>query len=285
MSVPSVAVVTAARLPNGMEDTEGLMAALAARGGRADLLVWSDPDVPWETYDRVLLHSPWDYSEHITDFGRWLERVGERLVNPPALLRWNSDKRYLCELASQGIPLPATVVVTEPERASADELASELGAGPVVVKSTVGAGGRRTWLMEDVSAAQEFLARLGGDAPGPLLVQEYVQSVRAQGEFSAIQLGGRLSHVVRKVPSEGEFRVQHHFGGSVLPEPVQPWIEDFVAKLTDSLPGQARYARIDFVMGEGNTPLLMEAEVIEPDLFLRYGAGAYDTFAALLTAP
>ncbi|MGW6401867.1 ATP-grasp domain-containing protein [Streptomyces sp. NPDC055134] len=285
MSVPSVAVVTAARLPQGMEDTEGLLRALTARGARAELPVWSDPDVPWEEYDRVLLHAPWDYSEHLGDFERWVRRVGERLVNPPGLMRWNSDKRYLCELGARGIPVPTTAVVTEPGHARAAELAAELGTGALVVKSAVGAGGRRTWLVDDAQAAQEFLRGLGDDVPGPLLVQRYVPSVRDRGEYSAIQLGGRLSHVVRKVPAAGEFRVQHHYGGTVLPERVEPWMEDFVAKLTDSLPGKARYARVDFVMSEGNTPLLMEAEVIEPDLFLRYGEGAYEAFAALLTAP
>jgi glutathione synthase/RimK-type ligase-like ATP-grasp enzyme len=285
MSVRPVAVVTATRLPQGMEDTEGLLAALAARGARADLVVWSDPEVAWEDYDRVLLHAPWDYSEHLAAFENWLTlEVGGRLVNPLSLMRWNTDKRYLCELGARGIPVPATVAITEPVRVRADELAAELGIGPLVVKSTVGAGGRRTWLLESASAVQEFLRQDGVQVPGPVLVQEYVPSVRDQGEYSAIQLGGRLSHVVRKVPAAGEFRVQHHYGGTVLTERVQPWMDDFVTKVADSLPQQPSYARIDFVMSERNIPLLMEVEVIEPDLFLRYGDGAYDAFAALLTA-
>ena len=42
---------------------------------------------------------------------RWLEQIeAERLavVNPPALLRWNSDKAYLTELAAKGIPTVET---------------------------------------------------------------------------------------------------------------------------------------------------------------------------------
>ncbi|MGW3493827.1 ATP-grasp domain-containing protein [Streptomyces sp. NPDC001020] len=284
MSIRSVAVVTATRLPQGMEDTEGLLAALAARGARADLVAWSDPEVAWEDYDRVLLHAPWDYSEHVAAFENWLAlKVGDRLVNPLSLMRWNTDKRYLCELGARGIPVPATVTITEPSQVRAEQLAAELGNGPLVVKSTVGAGGRRTWLLESAGAVQEFLHQGGVQVPSPVLVQEYVPSVRGQGEYSAIQLGGRLSHVVRKVPAAGEFRVQHHYGGTVLTECLQPWMEDFATKVVDSLPQQASYARIDFVMSERNIPLLMEVEVIEPDLFLRYGDGAYDAFAALLT--
>ncbi|MFI8951841.1 RimK family alpha-L-glutamate ligase [Streptomyces sp. NPDC053750] len=283
MNPASIAVVTATRLPDGMEDTHGLLKALRARGARADLVAWSDPAVAWADYDRVLLHAPWDYSEHLTAFDGWLEQVvGERLVNPLPLMRWNTDKRYLNELAEQGVPVPATVTVTDPAHVKPDALTAELGPGPLVVKSTVGAGGRRTWLLEDADAACELL-RGEDPPPGPALVQEFVPSVRATGEYSAIQIGGRLSHVVRKVPAEGEFRVQHHYGGTVLTETVRPWMEDFVAKVGSALPGAPRYARIDFVLGDGNVPLLMEAEVVEPDLFLRYGDGAYDAFASVLT--
>lgn len=284
MNLPSIALATATRLPDGMEDTHGLLAALRARGARADLVVWSDPTVAWDSYDRVLLHSPWDYSEHLTAFDTWLEKVvGERLVNPLPLMRWNADKRYLNELAAQGVPVPATVTVTDPAQVEPDALTVELGPGPLVVKSTVGAGGRSTWLLDDAAAAREFLRRKVPDS-GPVLVQEFVPSVRETGEYSAIRIGGRLSHVVRKVPARDEFRVQHHYGGTVHVESTQPWMDDFVLKVGDALPGAPRYARIDFVLGEGNTPVLMEAEVIEPDLFLRYGDGAYDAFARALTA-
>ncbi|WP_143660455.1 RimK family alpha-L-glutamate ligase [Streptomyces sp. JHA26] len=283
MNLPSTAVVTATRLPEGMEDTQGLLGALRARGARADLVAWSDPTVSWDDYDRVLLHAPWDYSEHLDAFDRWLEDVvGERLVNPLPLMRWNTDKRYLNELAEQGVPVPATVTVTDPAQVRTDALTAELGSGPLVVKSTVGAGGRRTWLLRDAEAVRDFL-RAEGPARCPVLVQEFVRSVRATGEYSAVQIGGRLSHVVRKVPAEGEFRVQHHYGGTVVPEKVRPWMEDFVAKVGSAMPGAPRYARIDFVMGDGDLPLLMEAEVVEPDLFLRYGDGAYDAFASVLT--
>lgn len=284
MNLPSIAVVTAARLPHGMEDTRGLLDALRARGARADLVAWSDPTVKWDGYDRILLHAPWDYSEHLAAFDGWLAEVaGERLVNPLSLMRWNTDKRYLNELAGRGVPVPATVTVVEPAEVKPDDLTAELGSGPLVVKSTVGAGGRRTWLLRNADAVGDFLQR-EDRVFGPVLVQEFVPSVRDRGEYSAIQLGGRLSHVVRKVPAPDEFRVQHHYGGTVLTESVQPWMDDFASQVTDALPGQPRYARIDFVMGEGDVPLLMEAEVVEPDLFLRYDDGAYDAFASVLTA-
>src|SRR5256885_7793467 len=70
--------------------------------------VWDSPDVCWEEFQGVVVRSCWDYHHRLEEFLAWvvrLERAGIPLWNPPAVLRWNSHKGYLRDLAARGGPL------------------------------------------------------------------------------------------------------------------------------------------------------------------------------------
>ena len=54
--------------------------------------------------DAVLVRSVWDYHLRPAEFLLWVDAVegtGTRLLNPPAVLRWNHHKSYLRDLALQ----------------------------------------------------------------------------------------------------------------------------------------------------------------------------------------
>lgn len=118
---------------------------------------------------------------------------------------------------------------------------------------------------------------------GDALVQPLITTVAEDGEVSLIYFDGTLSHAVRKVPAAGDFRVQPQYGGRVLAHTAGP--EDLAPaqSVLAAVPGVPAYARIDLVRGPDG-PLLMEAELIEPFLFLDSSAPAADRFAAVLAA-
>ncbi|MEA2212193.1 MAG: hypothetical protein QOF83_2141 [Solirubrobacteraceae bacterium] len=98
-----------------------------------------------------------------------------------------------------------------------------------------------------------------------------------------IFFGGQFSHAVCKLPAPGGFRVQEQYGGTVVvhaPSPDELAVAQ--AALAAALSDPA-YARIDLVASPGG-PLLMEAELIEPFLFLGFDALATERFAAVLAA-
>ena len=74
------------------------------------MTVWDDPQVDWAGFDAALLRSAWDYTERIGEFLEWVERTAAvtRLLNPPPVVRWNSDKHYLQDLAQLGVPIVAS---------------------------------------------------------------------------------------------------------------------------------------------------------------------------------
>ncbi|MDD7965216.1 ATP-grasp domain-containing protein [Actinomycetospora lemnae] len=258
-------------------ETRPLLAALAARAVDAVDVAWDDDAVDWADADLVTVRTTWDYTERRDDFLAWAERVAAvtRLVNPLPVLRWNSHKRYLVELAGAGVP---TVPTTLLERGAA--VPDDLGSGPLVVKPAVSAGGRGTHLgrPDDLHGTVADLL-----ADGDVLVQPAVDSIGRDGEVSLVQIGGTWSHAVRKVPAAGRFLVHEKHGGRLddhTPTDREVAVAD--AALA-AAPVTVPVARVDLVRLDGE-PAVMELELIEPELFLRRAPAAPDRLADALLA-
>ncbi|MEA2481040.1 MAG: hypothetical protein QOJ07_2962, partial [Thermoleophilaceae bacterium] len=108
---PRLAIATSADWPALDPDSVLLLPALAALGIEAEPLVWSDPAVDWAARDGVLVRSVWDYFLRPDEFDAWVARVGalRPMWNPAPVVRWNSHKRYLSELAGRGVPVVDTL--------------------------------------------------------------------------------------------------------------------------------------------------------------------------------
>ena len=278
-----LALVTAAHLPAGMEDTPKLMSRLQSAGATPTVVQWSDPQISWDSFDRVLLHSPWDYSAGFHEFVCWLDNFkdDDRLVNSHSLISWNLDKRYLMDLRQRGVIIPETLAENVGRNFTEAALGALAAGLPLVIKPAVGAGGKRTYR---TSSADEAIKLIRDEMPDePVLVQQYESAVETRGEYSAVFIGNSVSHVVRKIPKADEFRVQSQHGGTVARESVEPWMEDFTRSVIGALPAHPSYARVDFIVDEAGTAKLMEIELAEPDLFLRYHQDSYGLLADALS--
>src|SRR5579864_8742035 len=103
-----VALATCADLPEPDPDRELHLDALAAAGVDARWLAWDDPSAPFDDALRVVIRSTWNYHLHHDRFLAWAERVADRLLNPLPVVRWNSHKGYLGDLARNGIAVVPT---------------------------------------------------------------------------------------------------------------------------------------------------------------------------------
>ncbi|KRE55479.1 RimK family alpha-L-glutamate ligase [Phycicoccus sp. Soil748] len=254
---------------------------LTARGHRADVVVWHD-DVDWSAYDLVVIRSTWDYFERLEEFLAWVDRVDveSRIVNPPAVVRWNVHKGYLAELGAAGVPVLPMLVVPR-GAADIDARIAATGWEQVVVKPAVDGGARKAARGEATSPALVEHARVVVEL-GDVVVQPYAPGIE-DGEVSLFVFGGEVSHAVRKVPADGDYRVQAHHGGAEHPHTAT---EAELATARAALavaPDGVTYARVDLVEHEG-VPTVMELELIEPDLFLRMDAGALDRYVDLVEA-
>jgi glutathione synthase/RimK-type ligase-like ATP-grasp enzyme len=272
---------TPGAMPVPDPESDVLIAALAERGVRSALVPWT-ADHGWAATPLVVCRTPWDYVGRSAEFLGWARATAAatRLLNPAGLVEWNVHKRYLVELQERGVPVVPTTVLT-PNSSPAARTAAVGGTGELVIKPAVSGGAQGTIrVAADADAAREHLAGLLRD--GDALVQPYLPEVE-DGEVSLILFGGRLSHAVRKTPAPGDFRVQGEHGGTVSPHEPSAAEQGVARQVLEGLPWAPAYARIDLVITpEG--PLLMEAELIEPELFLHADPAAAGRFADVLVA-
>ncbi len=170
-------------------------------------------------------------------------------------------------------------------RVGAARLSSDENPAPVelaLIKPAVSAGAvgaLRARLDRERASCAEHLERLlsAGDA----LVQPYQPAVAQRGEVSLVAFDGRFSHAVCKRPAPGDYRVQLYHGGDVAAH--RPTSEELAvaAAAVAAAPTATSYARIDLVAGRSG-PIVMEAELIEPQLFLDADPEAPGRFADCL---
>jgi len=263
---------------------EHLAEALATAGLTAVPTAWTDhvEDAAGLTrFPLVLPLIAWGYHR---DHALWMQAcatwaaAGVRMLNPPSVLGWNSDKSYLGRLADQGVAIPETVWVEDPTQADADAAFEWFGVDQIVVKPRVSGGAYKTLRLSRGE-------RLEGAPEGSAMIQPCLPSIGTDGETSLLFFGGKLSHVVNKRPVPGEFRVQVQYGGGyvALPEPPEGALalaEQTLAAIGEEL----LYARIDMAPDADGGWLLMEAELIEPDFYLASAPEGGTRFAAAVKA-
>lgn len=264
-------------------DGPPMLEALGARGIEAEVVPWG-PARDWAAYDGVVVRNAWDYIDRRDEFLTWARSVEAvtRFANPVAMLEWNSDKRYLRDLAGAGIPIVPTVWVGPGERLPRWRWEE------VVVKPAVSAGSRGTarYAGDDRRAVEVRVAEITatGDTA---MIQPYLSDVERVGEFGTYLFGGRVSHAITKgavlragAPPPTDFSLAHGQVAArteVTPELIA-FAMDVVAKLPAAL-GAPLYARVDALRGGDGRLVLLELEVFEPFLFFETDAGAAPRFA------
>jgi glutathione synthase/RimK-type ligase-like ATP-grasp enzyme len=267
-----VALATA----EGFDDPDQpiLIDALAQLGITAEAARWRDPEVDWDAFDATVVRTTWDYTSDLAAFLAWT-RLVPRLVNPASVVAWNSDKRYLADLAGSGVPIVPTMFV-EPGAAV------EVPDGDVVVKPSIGAGSRLAARFtqdqrDDVLAHVARIGSLGLTA----MVQPFIASVASEGETDVIVLDGDVSHAVRKRVQVSGGTIAHPSGAETsASDVVTAEQRAVIAMALRNIPVTSPpcYARVDLFQGtEG--PLVNEVELIEPFLFLSTSSGAPERFA------
>lgn len=270
---PSIAIATCEGHPHAADADAPFIAALTSRGIHTRRLAWSDPHAPWHTFTACVIRSTWDWHERPAEFRAWMDRVEPltTLINPAPTLRWSLDKRYLADLESAGIRCVPTRYLDIPNAALAPQLirqaASDAGWPRIVIKPSLGATAYRTALIT-ADADLETWAAANPDFTGTLLLQPFLNSITSHGEFSLTFFNHHFSHAARKLPKPGDFRVQSDFGGTLHPATCPPQELALAERCLRALPAPALYARVDIARSADNQPMLMELELVEPDLFL-----------------
>jgi glutathione synthase/RimK-type ligase-like ATP-grasp enzyme len=275
-----LALITYSGLPDGAESERLMLPHLEAAGVETEIVDWRSAGCDFSKFDLIVLRSCWDYHLHTAEFTEWLRHVAQvaPVLNLVDTVLWNHNKFYLREVEALGIEIAPTIFVNHAEALGAEQAAIR-NWEKIVVKPAISASAHNTSLMygETFSAESDPVRKMQGR---PFLVQQFIPEIQKQGEISFVYIDGRFSHAALKRPAAGDFRVQQEHGGSselfhpsdVLLDQANQ-IAALVPQVRDSL-----YCRIDAVARNG-TLLLMELELIEPELYLGLAEGAAERFA------
>jgi len=249
------------------EELGSLRPAFAELGLTLDPLLWDNAAERASDFDALLPLMVWDYFEG--NEARFLDTMRRAnmitpVFNPPALLHWNSDKRYLQEMAADGAKVIPTLSVEAVTEAGASAAFEQFGTDRIVIKPQVGGGAWRQALHTkgEPWPDAELLP------PGHALIQPFLPSVTEEGEYSFLYFGGQFSHALIKTAKPGDYRIQSSFGGqetTYQPSAKEVAIANAILATLDEPP---LYARVDLLRGLDGDLALIELEMIEPYLYL-----------------
>jgi hypothetical protein len=249
---------------------------------------WGTP-LDAAAWDGAVIRTATDYIDDPRSFLAWCEETARRipLANPPAVLAWNSDKRYLRDLAEAGVATVPTLWIGPGESLDSVPWAR------FVVKPAVSAGARSSASYEAaaLSAARRHVEAIAG-AGGVAMVQPHLPSIDAEGEVGVYVIGGEITHAITKtgvlrpgVPPRADLSLAR--GQRSAPAPIPDGHAAFARAVLGAVPGGPRrvlYARVDVARGEAGELLLLELECIEPHLFLEHAPGQSGAVAAAFAA-
>ena len=246
-------------------------ASMLRRAGLAvESRAWTEP---LDGFDLILPLLAWGYCRAAP---AWRATVadwgirGLKVRNPPDVLGWNVHKSYLGRLAERGAPVVPTLYVERLDEAALEGAAAAFDTDQLIAKPQVSASG---WQTIRWSPGASLL----GGPDGPAMIQPFLPAILGEGEISLIHIEGIFSHAIRKRPGSGDFRVQVEHSGVIashVPAPDElAAAEAVLAAVGEDL----LYARVDICRDRGGRPVLMELELVEPELYFEHdpnqGAG------------
>ena len=264
--------LTSSEMPDLLPYDQETIKSLTQQGIDVDILDWekvihTDP-AKLSRYKAIIIRTIWNYYKKPESFIEMLDFCEENnlpLLNPVDIVRWNMDKRYLQELQNDGIELIPTEFVFN-HQANVFQKAIKRGWQKMVLKPMISGGSYHTFVITDQEEKQfnELIEEFFQNRP--YLLQEFIPEI-ANGEISTLCFANGYSYSIKKVPQAGDYRVQFNYGGQYHVCPVDPKIQAIAQKIQARFNSTTLYQRVDGVWRDGHF-LLMEIELIEPDLYL-----------------
>jgi len=222
---------------------------------------WDDAEADWGEFDAVIIGTAWDYWDRDDQFLATLDLIESKtqLFNSAKLVRWNSNKQYLKELATKGARLIPTLWIESPGESEIRSAFDTLECDDMVLKRQVGAGAEGQHRLQKDGSVPEMQY--------PMMAQPFLPSIQTEGELSLIFVDGEFSHALIKRAQGDDYRIQSSYGGTEHPITPSSTDQQTAVKVLAALEETPLYARVDMLRGDSGELYLMELELIEPYLY------------------
>jgi len=268
----NLALLTSNKFPESDKvDDKILIEALREYNIAAQPVDWRSPDVIWSDFDAVLVYSTWDYYEDYPKFLSTLQKIESmniKLFNYSSIIQWNACKKYLKDLEKLGLKTIESVYISANELDNLQSILIEKGWDDCVIKPQISTSGYHTFRfnLSNIEHIQDYLKNFDEQ----FIIQPFAEEIIAEGEWSFVFFDREYIHCMLKKPLEGNFRVQKG-----IKIPIQPpeWMIKEAQHIIETINRPALQTRVD-VIRRGNEIRIMEIEMIEPSLYLRYFPGS-----------
>lgn len=284
--MPSVAFLSTDNLEDFFVYDELLVPYFNQKGWKVETVSWRTNLENWEQFDYVIVRSTWDYQQHAEAFLACLKQIdasSTTLLNPLRLMQWNIEKYYLKDLQHKGVPIVKTIWETTFDNAVIDKAFDEFSSDAIVIKPVLSANADDTFKLERETWKESAGVLSNTFKQRDFMIQPFLSSIVDEGEYSLFYFGGAFSHAIKKVPQEGDFRVQEEHGGRLHPVNVDDVQLAVAEKALSAMPCNALYARVDLVRQNSNWAI-MELELIEPSLYFNLDEDSPERFVEALLA-
>jgi len=255
--------LTSSEMPDLLPYDQETIKSLTQQGIDVDILDWEKvihtDSAILRNYKAIIIRTIWNYFKKPESFIEMLDFCEENnlpLLNPVNIVRWNMDKRYLQDLQDDGIELIPTKFIFK-HHENVFQKAINRGWKTMVLKPMISGGSYHTFVITDQEGKRfdELIEEFYQNRP--YLLQEFIPEI-ANGEISTLYFANGYSYSIKKVPQAGDYRVQFNYGGQY---------QAIAQIIQERLNSTTLYQRVDGVWRDGHF-LLMEVELIEPDLYL-----------------
>jgi glutathione synthase/RimK-type ligase-like ATP-grasp enzyme len=238
-------------------------------GWSVETVSWHSELVNWDKFDYVIVRSTWDYQQHAKAFLACLDKINASkatLLNSLPLIKWNIEKHYLKDLEKKGVSVVDTVWGSTFNEAELEAAFLHFNCETVVIKPVLSANADDTFQLSKATWKEKKDVLFKTFRQRDFMIQPFLHSVVEEGEYSLFYFNGAYSHAIKKVPQQGDFRVQEEHGGSLYSVDIDSTQDAIAQKALSAMPCEALYARVDLVR-QNNEWAIMELELIEPSLY------------------
>ena len=268
-------------IENVLKEDGLLIEALNNLGLKTIKKDWNDSNFNWNSTKTAVFRSTWDYFDKFSIFQNWLSQVQNKcaLINSYEQIKWNLDKHYLQDLKNWSLPIPKSVFINKMSGTKLKDIATNMKWNHIVVKPTVSGAAKNTFQLKDQEIENFQTNWICLTNEEDFIVQEFQKNIIKSGEIAVMLFGGKYSHAVLKKAKKGDFRVQDDFGGTVETITPSKEIIDLAEKAIKKLNPTPLYCRVDVILNNQNKAVIIELELIEPELWFRFKITAADKLA------
>lgn len=274
-----IGLLTCSKFPELQSDFHLLKTELEAQGLNVRPVVWNQIEVDWTNFKNLLFCSVWDYCSNYPSFHKWLDarEVQCNIINSPNIIRWNLNKSYLQHFEKNGIPVIPTRWIYEQNQLTYLSLDWQ----DVIVKPAIGAGSSGMKKFESLRQTDKMKSHINFLLEDCIvMIQPYLESADKFGETALVYFNGELSHTIKRPLGGHKGTPDEEVSTATHVEPTESQLE-IGKKILECLPFKPTYIRVDLLKDENDKDVLLEVEMIEPNLFLKNSKTAANYAKAL----